>query len=325
MPALAQSRKDRVDSIAAALSSGVNDRASTSDVVYTDAATGEVIRATPAQLMRDTLTSVNLDAIPGKLALEIWSNQTNVPLVINWASLEAQGVDPTQPITLTLGKVPAELVLNLIIQQLHPDPIANDELLVDVQQWYVRVMTKDDALKRSTTKLYFIGDLLMDIPNFTNAPGFDLNDALSNTSSGGSTSGSTSGSQEGGRGNQGGGGLFDTDDEEDKEPRLSKAEKAERIADMVRNTIEPDIWRANGGEYGSVRYYRGMLIVKAPEFVHEQIGGATGANIETKRSSSKRSSASRSNTSSNANKPQGKRSSSGNVAGVGPDSPKTIR
>lgn len=320
MPALGQSRKDRVDGIAAALSSGINDRAS-SDVVYTDASTGEVIRATPAQLMRETLTSVNLDSIPGKLALEIWSNQTNVPLVINWASLEAQGVDPASPITLNLGKVPAELVLNLIIQQLHPDPIANDELLVDVQQWYVRVMTKEDALKRSTTKLYFIGDLLMDIPNFDNAPGFDLNDALSNTSSGGSTNGSG-----GNQGNQGGGGLFDTDDQEDREPRLSKEEKAERIADMVRNTIEPDIWRANGGEYGSVRYYRGMLIVKAPEFVHEQIGGATGASVETKRSSTKRSSASKSNSgNSNANKPQGKRSSSGNVAGVGPDSPKTIR
>lgn len=318
MPAFGQSRSEKVNSIAAALSSGINDKAATSDVVYTDAKTGEVIKATPAQLMRDTLTSVNLDAIPGKLALEIWSNQTNVPLVINWASLEAQGVDPTTPITLTLGKVPAELVLNLIIQQLHPDPIANDELLVDVQQWYVRVMTKEDALKRSTTKLYFIGDLLMDIPNFDNAPGFDLNQALSNTSSGGSD-------RSGGRGGNGGGGegLFDTDDEDKGEPRLSKEEKAERIADMVRNTIEPDIWRENGGDYGSVRYYRGMLVVKAPEFVHEQIGGMTGANIETKRSSKRKSSASRSN--SNTSKPQGKRSSSGNVAGVAKKSPKTVR
>ena len=313
LPAFGQSRSDRVDSIAAALSSGINDRA-TSDVVYTDAKTGEVIKATPAQLMRETLTSVNLDAIPGKLALEIWSNQTNVPIVINWTSLEAQGVDPNSPVTLTLGKVPAELVLNLIIQQLHPDPIDNDELLVEVQQWYVRVMTKEDALRRSKTKLYFIGDLLMDIPNFDNAPGFDLNQALSNTSSGGSD----------GSKNQESKGLFGEDDNDTKEPRLTKQQKAERIADMIRDTIEPDIWRENGGEYGSVRYYRGMLIVKAPEFVHEQIGGATGASVETKRTSSKRKSTSRA-TNDKRQSPNGKRSSPGNVAGVAPAGPKTVR
>lgn len=312
MPAFGQSRSEKVNGIAAALSSGITEKTSTSDVVYTDAKTGEVIRATPAQLMRETLTSVNLDAIPGKLALEIWSNQTNVPIVINWASLEAQGVDPNQPVTLTLGKVPAELVLNLIIQQLHPEPIDNDELLVDVQQWFVRVITKEDALKRSKTKLYFIGDLLMDIPNFDGAPGFDLNQALSNTSSGGSD----------GSKNQESKGLFDDDDDASEEPRLSKEQKGERIADMIRDTIEPDIWRGNGGEFGSVRYYRGMLIVKAPEFVHEQIGGTTGASVETKRTS-KRTSTSRST--SNTKKPQGKRSSSGNVAGVAPDGPKIVR
>ena len=312
MPAFGQSRSDRVDQIAAALATGINDKKSSEEVVYTDARTGEVIRATPAQLMRETMTSVNLKDIPGKLALEIWSNQTNVPLVVNWKSLEAQGIDPTTPINLTLGKVPAEVVLNLIIQQMHPDPIANDRLLLDVQQWYVRVMTKEDALRRSTTKLYFIGDLLMDIPNFDNAPGFDLNDALSNTSSGGSGQGTTGGNRGGG----GDRGLFDTDDDDRDEPRLSKEEKAERIADMIRNTIEPDIWRANGGEYGSVRYFRGMLVVKAPEFVHEQIGGVSGSS--TTKASTKRKSTARPSV-DHGPAPRGKRSTPGGVAGVAPD------
>ncbi|MEM6260169.1 MAG: hypothetical protein AAGB26_02680 [Planctomycetota bacterium] len=311
MPAFGQSREDRVNQIAATLSAGISDKPS--DTVYTDARTGEEIRATPAQLMRETLTSVNLDAVPGRLALDIWSNQTNVPLVVSWASLEAQGIDPQQPVTLTLGRVPAELALKLIIQQLHPDPIGNDELLVDIEQWYVRIMTKEDALRRSTTRVYFIGDLLMDIPNFDNAPGFDLNDALSNTSSGGSGRGSGSG------GNQDQG-LFGDDSDEEKEEVLSKEEKAERIADMVRNTVEPDIWRANGGEYGSVRYYRGMLVVKAPDFVHEQIGGIAGGT--TTKSTSKRKNTSRSSDGNNQDaSPAIRRSTPGNVAGVARDRP----
>jgi hypothetical protein len=310
MPAFAQSRSERVNDIASALAAGVNEDA-TSGTVYTDARTGEVIRATPLQLMRQTMTSVDFDDIPGKMALEIWANQTNVPLVINWNALEAQGVDPNQPVSLTLGKVPAETVLQLILQQIHPDPLGNDELLLDVQQWYIRVMTKEDALRRSTTRLYFIGDLLMDIPNFDNAPGFDLNDALSNTSTGGSN-----GSGGGGGQSQG---LFGDDDRNDREEeRLTKAEKAERIADMIRNTIEPDIWRENGGRYGSVRYYRGMLVVKAPEFVHEQIGGTTGASVDQKPATQRRQS-SRTSDSSNSKRdarPAPRRSTPGNVAGV---------
>lgn len=307
MPALGQSRSEKVDQIAAALSSGINDKSQASDTVYTDARTGEVIRATPAQLMRETMTSVNLDEIPAKLALEIWSNQTNVPLVINWRSLEAQGIDPTAPVTLTLGKVPAEQVLNLIVQQIHPDPIGDDVLLLEVEQWFVRVMTREDALKRSKTKLYFIGDLLMDIPHFDDAPQFDLNEALSNTNSGGSNR--SSGGQERN--------LFQENDSNDREPVLTKQEKAERIADMVRSTIEPDIWRANGGEYGSVRYYRGMLVVKAPQFVHDQIGGVAGGNTTNKRRSVSENRSSR----DSGPAPQGKRSSPGNVAGVAPEGP----
>ncbi len=314
MPALAQSRSERVDQIASMLTSSINDKAPASETVYTDASTGQVIRATPAQLMRETLTSVDFKEMSGRLALEIWSNQTNVPLVVNWPALEAQGIDPNSPVTLRLGKVPAEQVLKLIIQQLHPDPLGNDELLLDIQQWYVRVMTKEDALRRSSTKLYFIGDLLMDIPNFDNAPGFDLNDALSNTSSGGSG------------GNNGGGqdkGLFSDDTNDRAEPRLTKQEKAERIVDMIRNTIEPDIWRENGGQYGSVRYYRGMLVVKAPDFVHEQIGGATGANVN-KSTRSRKTTTPASNSSDSA-APHGKRSTAGNVAGVAPKSPQIPR
>lgn len=311
LPSYAQTRSEKVDKLASMLTGAINDKQADNSEVYTDAKTGQVIRATPLQLMRETMTSVNLEDIPGKLALEIWASQTNVPLVVNWASLEAQGVDPTTPITLKLHRVPGEQVLKLIIQQLHPDPLGDDELLLDVQQWYVRVMTRQDALRRSTTKMYFIGDLLMDIPHFDNAPGFDLNDALSNTSSGGSNGG-------------GGGGeeskLFRDDNDDRKEKPLSKQEKAQRIVEMIRETIEPDIWRANGGEYGSVRYYRGMLVVKAPAFVHEQIGGTTGST--TKRSSTKHQTK---RSSSDSSPEQTKRSSSGNVAGVGSKSPTLVR
>lgn len=315
MPALAQSRSDRVSNLTSALSGSIDD----GKVVYTDANSGQSVRATPRQLMRKTLTNVDYDQMPGKLALEVWSDQTGVPLVVNWAALRNAGVDPDSPVTLQLRGVPADQVLKLIVGQLHPDPIdEEEELILDIEQWYVRVMTKRDALRRSTTRMYFIGDLLMTIPNFENAPKFDLNDALSNTNSGGSN------------GNGGGGNnsspFGDNDDDREKEVVLSKQEKAERIADVIRDGIEPSIWRANGGEYASIRYLRGMLIVKAPEFVHDQIGvPVTGASSE-RRTTSRRDETYRSNRQSDTQPRQNhRRSTTGGVAGTAPSGPKLVR
>jgi hypothetical protein len=52
----------------------------------------------------------------------------------------------------------------------------------------------------------------------------------------------------------------------------TKNESGQSIAEMIRNTIEPDIWQENGGLYASARYYDGRLIVNAPLYVHRQIG-----------------------------------------------------
>jgi hypothetical protein len=223
--------------------------------------------ASPDQLLRATLTNVDLNEVPARLALEMWSLQTDVALVINWNALEAEGIDTEAPITLNLRRVPAETALKLILRQMNPQPLGDDKLVVQSTQWYVQVLTRGEALRSSVTKMYFIGDLLMEIPNFE-GPEFDLNEALSNTNSGGSN---------GNSGGGGSGGLFPDDNNQPEEETLSTAERAERIADLIRDTIEPDIWKANGGEYASVRYFRGMLVVSAPEFVHEQIGVPTAA------------------------------------------------
>ena len=44
------------------------------------------------------------------------------------------------------------------------------------------------------------------------------------------------------------------------------------IADTIREIIEPDIWAAHGGTAGAISYYQGNLIIRAPNYVHRQIG-----------------------------------------------------
>jgi hypothetical protein len=100
----------------------------------------------------------------------------------------------------------------------------------------------------------------MKAPNFDNAPKMDL---TSITSGGGSSSG-------------GGGGQSDLFEQVDEEgTNLTKAEQGARLAQIIRDTIEPDIWRANGGQYATITYWNEMLIIRAPAYVHRQIGGST--------------------------------------------------
>jgi len=45
----------------------------------------------------------------------------------------------------------------------------------------------------------------------------------------------------------------------------------ERVC-SIRETIEPEIWQQLGGQHASIKFFNGRLIVKAPRYVHEQIG-----------------------------------------------------
>ena len=43
--------------------------------------------------------------------------------------------------------------------------------------------------------------------------------------------------------------------------------------DIILETIEPDAWLDNGGDAASIRYYEGVLIIRAPDYIQRQIGG----------------------------------------------------
>jgi len=208
---------------------------------------------------------INLEEVSAKRALEWWSNSTGIPLVANWRSLENQGVDPDKAISLKLRFIPAGKLLSLIIAEMSPD--IGIDMMYQITPWYVRILTREEANKQTVMRIFDIRDLLHSPPDFTNAPAFDLNSALSNTNSGGSTGGGG-----GGGGGSLGQGIFSQGMDNRKLNTKSAAERGEEIAQLVRDTIEPQVWQANGGEYASIKYFNGQLIVKAPLYVQAQIG-----------------------------------------------------
>ncbi len=206
--------------------------------------------------MRDIVKDAVIDDATARAAFAWWSRVTGISLVIDWQAMENDGIDPDRPISLNLRFVSAGQLLEILMQQTQNDFA---ELIYETTPWYVRVMTKAQANRRPVVRIYEVADLVTEIPTFTDAPQMDLREALSNTNSGGG----------GGASSQG---LFEDEDDDRDQPRTTKQQRGEDLADLIRQSIEPTIWQANGGQYASVRYFNGRLIVNAPMYVQRRIG-----------------------------------------------------
>ena len=95
------------------------------------------------------------------------------------------------------------------------------------------------------------------MPNFDNGPRLDLGTALAQGSQ-----------QGGGNGSQS---LFQGGSDDPDLP--SAAEKAEQIIELIVELVESEGWARNGGDWASIRYHEGNLLIKAPDFVHRRVGG----------------------------------------------------
>lgn len=193
--------------------------------------------------------SYQVSETPVRDALERWSAAAEVPLAIDWGALELQGVDADRPVVVELESVPAELVLLVLMDSMSEEL----DFIAEAHDWGVHLRSRPDANKDVMTRVYDVRDLLVEVPDFTDAPRLSLTDALSNNGGGGQ-------------------GVFDVEEHSDEDRPLTRRERGELLIQLVRDTIEPDLWIDNGGEYSKIRYRDGKMIVRAPLYVHMQIG-----------------------------------------------------
>ena len=200
---------------------------------------------------------INFEANRMVNVMDYFRNTTGVNYFVNWAALEAAGVEQDTPITLQLSNIPADQALRLVLQQAgggaELEPIG-----FSIIDGVVTVSTQRDLTKTTDTRVYDIRDLLVQIPRFTGAPEFDLNSALSNTSSGGSSGGAQSSTT-----------LFEDADEVET---ITREEMIEQITALIQDTVgnQPD-WAAYGGEVSSLRELNGNLIVKTTPDNHRDM------------------------------------------------------
>jgi hypothetical protein len=195
-------------------------------------------------------------------ALDFLRDVSGANISVNWKALEGINVTRDTQVNLHLTGVPLRKALDLLLTEAG----SGDTVTYVVDDGVIEVTSRELADHMMITRVYPVEDLIMIIPDFTDAPQFSLEAAQNGGQQGSSGSG---GGTQGQVSNQ----LFmGTGTTANAEPVKTKAERAKDLVDLITSVIFPDIWTDNGGT-ANIRYFNGMLVVTAPRSVQEAIGG----------------------------------------------------
>ncbi|MEM9560507.1 MAG: hypothetical protein AAF995_09385 [Planctomycetota bacterium] len=200
--------------------------------------------------------TVNLDDQRVEDIFGYIAETTGVPLEIHYLSdtLDS-GIDPDWRVTMNITGVPALLLIERLIDKANRelDPISRYEWQFAGEGRF-EIGPLEQLNRRPKVELYDVRDMLFVIPNFDEAPEFDLSSVLQS--------------------GQGGGGQSPFSGNSDTDVDVApESERAQTIMDLITTLIEPEEWSVNGGDAASIRYFQGSLVVSGPDYIHRKLAG----------------------------------------------------
>ena len=180
--------------------------------------------------------SIDVEKIPAKIVIEQFEKDLDIDMNVYWATDTKKGLQEDALITLSLQNKPALVILERVLAQMTDNQSATWQLRHGVLDVGLKLPL---ATRTAQLESYYIRDVLFKVRNFT-APELGTFDG------------------------DGDGGVEDDPSSEEEE--------IEKIIDLIRTFVEPDLWEENGGPC-SITNYKKTLLVNAPDFVHRQISG----------------------------------------------------
>ena len=219
--------------------------------------------------------SVQFEGESAQDVLSHIKDELGVLMQIYWETERTEGFERDFPVHLTLKDQPALVVLERVLEQIGD----TEDSTWQIRDGVIEVGFKTRFAKRRAQRLvvYPIDDLLFEIRDFDNAPQMGTGGGAGGAGGSGGGGGTGSGGSGGrggnsGGGNSGSGGGFNFGTPSEDPERLSKEERIERIIELIKRFVEPDQWDDAGGEC-TIDSYHETLLIRAPNFVHRQIGG----------------------------------------------------
>ncbi|TVQ61453.1 MAG: hypothetical protein EA378_08760 [Phycisphaerales bacterium] len=184
---------------------------------------------------------------------------TQTEFVIYWGDDEpgGSGLDRDALISLNARNAPALAVLERVLSRTR-DPFGfggAGSATWQLSDWgEFTIGTRESLNRERRVEIYPILDLIVEIPDYPEAPALDLQSVL--------------------QAGQGGGGQSPfRDDQTDRQEFIPDAERAEAIIEIITRNVEPEQWEDAGGTAATIRYWRGNLLINAPDYVHRGING----------------------------------------------------
>jgi hypothetical protein len=218
----------------------------------------------PTQLKRDTIAKmqrqmpdVNFEEYRLEDVMNFIGEITGADIEPLWIDdVAVDGLDPDSLITLKAKRLSALRLLELVLEKAETGSAAySGGYTWQMTEWgTLECGPKELLARRMRLEIYPITDLLWEIPDYDEAPEIDLQTVLQSSQGGG-----------------GGGSPFN-DNQQDDLDRTTLEERSEGLIEIIEALVEPESWLSGGGT-ASIRYFQGSLLVRAPDYVHRNLGG----------------------------------------------------
>jgi hypothetical protein len=130
-------------------------------------------------------TPVKFNESPLESVVGFLQAVTLLNIDIDWASLESLSVAREKPVTLNLTNVPIKTILDKVCEKVSPGTDITQRVGWAVNDGVLTIAAEEALRKNTQLVIYDIRDLLIEVPQYTNTPQFDLSQVLSSSSQGG--------------------------------------------------------------------------------------------------------------------------------------------
>lgn len=207
---------------------------------------------------------VNFQQEPFEQVIEKLAASQNLNVIVKWHDLQRVGVASGMPITL---RVPNEISLKRALTEVLDQAGAGGALLgYEVTDEAIVIATQDTLDKNTHQVVYDINDLLMEVPNFNDAPMPNLVEANRKN-----VPREEPASQN----------LWRNDDDEDSAPAGNpldpdRQRRVAEIIDLIQDNVAPQSWRDRGGVVGHISEINGQLVITQNSSAQRAIGDLLG-------------------------------------------------
>jgi len=184
---------------------------------------------------------------------------TGADIETMWADDQnSAGLDKEKTISLKVEKTTGLALIEKVLEKATTESTGSGGNTWQMSEsGTLQVGPRERLNKFRRVEIYAVRDLLMELPNYTNAPDFDLSSVLQSSGQGG-----------------GGGGQSPFRDKGDQTANVKPLrERIDELQKLLIDLVEPEQWLDNGGDGATIRFYQDTFIINAPDYVHRQLNG----------------------------------------------------